>query len=108
MKINNKTYDAINSTVKIVLPAIGTLYFTVASVWGLPYGEQVVGSLAGVATFLGVLITVAKRGWNNSMDGSIVVNQSDPEKDVYSIELNEPIEELTTNKSVSLKVVSEE
>ena len=107
MKISNKTYDLLSNTVKLVLPAIGTLYFTIASVWGLPFGDQVVGSLAAIATFLGVVLTVAKRGWNNVMDGSIVVNTSDPAKDVYSIELNGPIEDLTTNKSVALKVVSE-
>lgn len=107
MKISNKMYDMLSNTVKLVLPALGTLYFTIASVWGFPYGDQVVGSLAAIATFLGVVLTVAKRGWSDVMDGSIVVNQTDPDKDVYSIELNGPIEELTANKSVALKVVSE-
>lgn len=101
-------YDALSNSVKLVLPALGTLYFTIASVWGLPYGDQVVGSLAAIATFLGVVLTLAKRGWSSVMDGSIVVNQSDPAKDVYSIELNGPLEDLTANKSVALKVVSEQ
>lgn len=107
MKISNKTYDALSNTVKLVLPAIGTLYFTLASVWELPYGDQVVGSLAALATFLGVVLAIAKRGWNAVMDGNIVVDQTDPSKDVYSIELNAPLEELTANDSVSLKVVSD-
>lgn len=25
------------------LPALGTLYFALAGIWGLPYGEQLVG-----------------------------------------------------------------
>lgn len=107
MKISNKTYDVLSNTVKLVLPAFGTLYFTLASVWGLPYGDQVVGSLAAIATFLGIALAVLKRGWTAEMDGSIVVDQTDPAKDVYSIELNAPLEELTASNSVSLKVVSE-
>lgn len=108
MKLSNKMYDVLSNTVKLVLPAIGTLYFTIASVWELPYGDQVVGSLAALATFFGVILVVAKKAWNSEMDGSIIVDQTDPEKDLYSIELNAPLEELTENKSVALKVVKDE
>jgi hypothetical protein len=108
MKLSNKTYDVLSNAVKLVIPAIGTLYFTIATVWDLPYGDEVVGSLAALATFLGVTLAFAKKAWNNEMDGSIIVDQTDPEKDLYSIELNAPLEELTENKSVALKVVKDE
>lgn len=103
MKISNKVYDALSNTVKLILPAVGTLYFTIASVWGLPYGEQVVGSFAALATFLGVVLTIAKRNWG--MDGSLVVDQTNPETDTYSLEVNTPLEDIAESKSLTLKVV---
>jgi hypothetical protein len=108
MKMSNKLYDSLNATVKIVLPAVATLYFTIASVWHLPYGEQVVGSVAGVTTFLGVVLSVAKKAWSTNMDGSLIVDQSNPEKDVFSLEVNKTFDDLAAAKNVSLKVVKSE
>ncbi len=56
MKISNKAYDALKWVAQYFLPALGTLYFTLSSIWGLPYGEQVVGTVAALDTFLGVLL----------------------------------------------------
>ena len=39
---------------QIYLPALATLYFALASIWGLPYVEQVVGTITAIDTFLGV------------------------------------------------------
>ena len=38
--------------------AMGTLYFALASIWRLPYGEQVVGTITAVDTFLGVILGI--------------------------------------------------
>ena len=105
MKMSNKLYDLLNGTVKIVLPAIGTLYFALASVWGLPYGDQVVGSLAAFATFLGVVLSYSKKAWSKTLDGALVIDESDSEKDVWSLELDTPLEELSDSASVSLKII---
>ena len=56
MKLSNKTYDVLKFIAQIVLPALGTLYFALASIWGLPYGEQIVGTITAVDTFLGALL----------------------------------------------------
>ena len=56
MKISNKAYDALKWVAQYFLPALGTLYFTLSSIWSLPYGEQVVGTVAALDTFLGVLL----------------------------------------------------
>lgn len=50
MKMTNKIYDVLKYIALIVLPAIGTLYFAVAGIWGLPYGEQIVGTKSKTAT----------------------------------------------------------
>jgi len=59
MKLTNKTYDILKYIAQIVLPALGTLYFALSSIWGLPYGEQIVGTITAVDAFLGALLGVS-------------------------------------------------
>ena len=47
------------------LPALGTLYFALAGIWGLPYGEQLVGTITAIDTFLGVILGISKSKYNN-------------------------------------------
>ena len=53
MNMSNKTYDTLKWIAQYLLPAAGTLYFALAGIWGLPYGEQVVGTITAVDTFWG-------------------------------------------------------
>lgn len=57
--MSNKMYDILVWVVQIVLPAIGTLYFTLAGIWGFPYAEQVVGTIAAITTFLGAVLKIS-------------------------------------------------
>ncbi len=57
--MSNKTYDILKYIAQVVLPATGTLYFALASIWGLPYGEQIVGTITAIDTFLGVLLKIS-------------------------------------------------
>lgn len=66
MRINNKTYDILKWTAQYLLPAIGTLYFTLAQLWGLPYAEQIVGTITAVDTFLGVLLGISSAEYNKT------------------------------------------
>ena len=66
MKLNNKTYDVLKWIAMDLLPAAGTLYFTLAGIWGLPYGEQVVGTITAVDTFLGIIIGISTAQYNKS------------------------------------------
>lgn len=59
MKMSNKLYDVLKWIALILLPAVGTLYFALAGIWNLPYGEQVVGTITAVDTFLGALLGIA-------------------------------------------------
>lgn len=56
MKMTNKAYDVLKFIAQVVLPALGTLYFALAGIWGFPYGEQIVGSITAIDTFLGALL----------------------------------------------------
>lgn len=54
-----KIYDALKFIAQILLPAVGTLYFALAGIWGFPYPEQVVGTITAVDTFLGVVLGIS-------------------------------------------------
>lgn len=54
--MSNKTYDKMKWVAQYLIPALGTLYFALAGIWGLPYGEQIVGTLTAVDTFLGIVL----------------------------------------------------
>lgn len=60
MKMSNQVYDILKYVALIVLPAIGTLYFALAGIWGLPYGEQIVGTITAIDTFLGALLKISE------------------------------------------------
>ena len=57
--MNNKVYDVLKWIAMVVLPAIGTLYFALAGVWGFPYAEQIGGTITAVVTFLGVVLGIS-------------------------------------------------
>lgn len=59
MKMSDKTYNVLKSIAQYVLPAIGTLYFGLARIWGLPYAEEIVGTIVEIDTFLGALLGLA-------------------------------------------------
>ena len=59
MKLNDKAYNALKWIVTIVLPAVSALYWGLSGIWGWPYAEQVVGTIAVVTTFLGALLGIS-------------------------------------------------
>ena len=70
--MSNKTYDILKWVAQYLLPALATLYFAVAQIWGLPYGEEVVGTITAIDTFLGVLLGISTANYNkqNGVDTS--------------------------------------
>ncbi|MCD8155164.1 MAG: phage holin [Clostridiales bacterium] len=64
MTLSNKTYDVLKWIAQYLLPALGTLYFALSGIWGLPYGEQVVGTVTAVDTFLGVILGLSSSSYN--------------------------------------------
>ena len=62
--MSNKTFDVLKYIAQIVLPAIATLYFALAQIWGLPYGEQVVGTITAIDAFLGALLGISTYKYN--------------------------------------------
>ena len=68
MKLSNKTYDILKWIAQYLLPAAGTLYFALSGIWGLPYGEQIVGTVTAVDTFLGVILGLSSARYNKTTE----------------------------------------
>lgn len=66
--MSNKMYDVLKWIAQILLPALGTLYFALAGIWGFPYGEQIVGTITAVDTFLGICLGISTAQYNKRVD----------------------------------------
>lgn len=67
-KMRNETYDSMKYIAQIVIPAVSTLYFALSKIWGLPYGPEVVGTLAAVDAFMGAILKISTDSYNNEAD----------------------------------------
>ena len=67
--MSNTTYDRLKFIAQIVLPAAGALYFALSGIWGLPYGEQIVGTIAAVDTFLGAVLKISAMQYEKALKG---------------------------------------
>ena len=62
--MSNRVFDALKFVAQVVFPALGTLYFALSSIWGLPYGEQVVGTITALDCFLGAVLGISTYQYN--------------------------------------------
>jgi hypothetical protein len=61
-------YDVLKSIAMVCLPAVATLYFALAGIWGFPYAEEIVGTITAVDTFLGVLLGISSAKYNKAKE----------------------------------------
>lgn len=107
LAMGNKTYDRLKSVAQYWLPATATLYFSLATIWGLPYGTEVVGTITAIDFALGTILGISKKNYEESggvYDGALVIDESDPHRDIFSIEMDTPLDEVKDTKAISLKV----
>lgn len=67
MVLSNKQYDILKLIALIILP-ISELVSSLASIWGLPYGSQIVATLVAVDTFLGALVKICSDKYHSEPD----------------------------------------
>ena len=65
---SNQVYDILKWIAQYLLPAAGTLYCALAGIWGFPYGEEIVGTITAVDTFLGVLLGISSVQYNRGRE----------------------------------------
>lgn len=86
--LSNKAYDWLKFIAQILLPGVGALYFGLADIWNLPFGDQVVGTIVVVDTFLGLFLGSQTRAYNRSdakYDGVIHVSEDDEGRKAASL-----------------------
>lgn len=57
--MSNKVYDVLKFVAMVVLPATATLYTAIASIWGLPFVEQIPATIVAVDAFLGAILQIS-------------------------------------------------
>lgn len=104
--ITGKLYDYLKFFALIVLPALGTLYFALADLWGLPAAEQVVGSIVALDTFLGVILGISQVTYTKGIADAGVMNvtQAPDGSKNFSLELTDHPDALAEKNEVRFKV----
>lgn len=109
--LGDGAYNVVKKSATIVLPALGTLYFTLSQIWGLPHAEAVVGTIAAVNTFLGVIIQISKKSYYSSNApyvGEIKVQESpDGSRKVFSLVVDGDPEALEYMDQATFKINSD-
>lgn len=68
MSMSNNTYDKLKWVAQILLPALGTLYFALSKVWGLPYATEIVGTVTAIDAFLGAVLGISTAQYNKNAE----------------------------------------
>lgn len=109
--LSNSVYDGLKFIALVMLPALGTLYFALAQIWGLPAADEVVGTIVSVDTFLGLLLGVSGKSYKEATEGptiGILRTQEDPTGKVQaSLEFPGDPADVVNHDKVTFKVINE-
>jgi hypothetical protein len=100
--MNRKVYDFLKALALIWLPSIGTLYFGLATIWSLPYGKQILGSIMTLDASIGAVVRLASKSVAGA-DGVLWVNMG-ADKDLYTLDVSTPLDEIPSMNEIRLKV----
>lgn len=110
--LSNRMYGLVKFIAMVALPAAGALYFGLATIWSLPRAEEVVGTITVVDTFLGVLLGISTKSYNNSdikYDGDIEIGSSENgDSKIYTLALNSNPEDMESKSQIVFKVKTSE
>lgn len=63
MKLNDKVYDVLKWVSLIALDAVGVAYESLASVWNLPFGDEVMKTCTIISILIGALIGISNHNY---------------------------------------------
>lgn len=107
MVLKDNTYKTLKFWALVVLPALGTAYFSASGVFGLPYSNEVVSALTIVDTFLGAILHVSTKSYSMAkppVDGKFIVERDDEKKAMYTLEVHAPLEGIENRDLLTFKV----
>lgn len=72
MKMSNKVYDVLKWLSLIAIDAVGLFYNTMSSIWGLPFGDEVLATCTALSILIGTLIGISSSQYKkNNTDGDM-------------------------------------
>lgn len=106
--LSDSVYTTLKHTASILLPAAAALYIALAQLWNFSKVEEVAGSIAAVNTFLGALVALSTKSYNNSdakYVGKMMVDDSG-DRTVVQLKLNDNVDarDVLNMPTVSFKV----
>lgn len=66
--LSNRVYDILKWIAMIALDALGLLYKTLASIWGWPYGDEVLATCTALSLCLGTLLGISTAKYNKTLE----------------------------------------
>ena len=116
--LTDKTYGILSWFALIVLPASGTAYFGLASIWHWGFVAEVTGTIVVVETLIGAVVGISKKNYNTvqaklndsnnpegKYDGDLLLGITDPDQPASLMTaLNKYPVEFANQESVTLKV----
>lgn len=103
MNLSNSVYDKLKLLVSIVMPGVATAYLGLDLLWDLPKENEVVGTIAVLATFLGLFLRRSSAAYGG--DGDLVVTTDPTDGEVYlQADLNEHPNAFKNSANVTLNI----
>jgi Putative phage holin Dp-1 len=111
VQLNNSQYDTLRGFVELVLPGLGTLYAGLSLLWGWGFIAEVTGSVTLLATFGGLLLKFARKGYAlpteappGGFDGEVVLGDPAKGEPVLQFKLDPTkVDDLFNKKVVAFK-----
>lgn len=103
--LKDQAYDIAKDSVMLYLPAAAVLYSALAAIWSLPFAPEVTGTVAAVVVFLGVVLKVSAKRYEENTDGYFVANDPNPMEETFRTEFTKNPFELANKGVVRLRVV---
>ena len=99
MILNNRVYDILKWVAQLVLPAMATLWYALATVWNFPLTDQVLGTIVAVNVCLGVMLKISDSQWSltKRLEGANVLGHSEFEEDEKAVSLSGGLSPVTYN-----------
>lgn len=100
--ISERTYITLRWIGLGLIPTLAVICFLISGIIDIPYVKEILGCFAIIELLIGIIIKTVRIRY--IYDGIMFVNLSDPEKDVYRMELNDPLESIHNKEKIIFKV----
>lgn len=107
MRFSNKAYDVLKWIAQVILPALGTLYFALSTIWGLPYADKIVGTITAVDAFLGIILGISTTQYSNQYTNSFEEAKKTLESKGFTVRHEESMAHMDDEKNQHATIIVE-